>query len=308
MADPALPRYPVYILSKNRYHYKRALTARALAHDGVPFILAVESTEVDHYRELARQIGVDPACVHDVGFHDLGEGCASVRNWITDHARDNGHARQWQLDDNNRGFYRIIRGDRIYVRAGVALRVCEDFTDRYENIALSGPNYDMFGVSNNTPFRVNCHVYSCTLVNSAIDCRWRGPLNEDTDMCLQVLARGWCTVQVVAYNVKKIATGVGKSPKRPVLGGMSDLYEGDGRLKMARSLEQRWPGIVAVKRRFGRPQHVINWKKFRTPLKLRDDIDFAALPPVDEYGMTLETLSEPRSEKLRRLRDEYSEK
>lgn len=301
-----LPRYPVYVLSKDRYQLDRALTAKTLARDGVPFHLAVESHQVDDYRRLCDQIAVDPASVLDIGFRDLGMGCSSVRNWITDHSRANGDARQWQLDDNSRMFYRTYKARRIPCRAGLALRVIEDFSDRYENVGLAGPNYHMFGMDTTKPFVSNCHVYSCTLVNNAIDCRWRGPYNEDTDMCLQVLAGGWCTVLVNAFLIDKMKS-FAAGPKRQTEGGMSELYANDGRLKMARSLERWWPGIVTTDRRFQRPQHRVHseWRKFDTPLRLRPGVDLSALPPVDNYGMTLTKLKEPKSERIRALADEY---
>lgn len=38
------------------------------------------------------------------------------------------------------------------------------------------------------------HVYSCTLILNSIEQRWRLLYNDDTDLCLQVLAAGWCTI------------------------------------------------------------------------------------------------------------------
>ena len=51
-------------------------------------------------------------------------------------------------------------------------------------------------------------------------------------------------------------------------GNMAQLYQGDGRLTMARSLERMWPGVVSINRRFGRPQHVVknSWRNFDTSL------------------------------------------
>jgi len=305
----AMPRYPVYILSKDRFQYERAFTARAFATDGVPFILAVESHQVEEYRELCRTLGVPEDYVHDIGFSNLGMGCASVRNWITDHARDNGHARQWQFDDNVRLFYRLYHGIRLPCRAGLAMRVCEDFTDRYTNVGLSGFNYAMF-VNHKTaaPLAVNVHVYSATLVNTAIKRRWRGPYNEDTDMCLQVLADGWCTILLNVFTADKKAA-FKNGGKRNILGGMSDLYAADGRLRMARSLERRWPGVVTVERRFQRPQHVVkfNWRHFDTQLQLREDLDVDALLPIDEYGMSLERVGDVQSARIDALVDRYGE-
>ena len=63
-------------------------------------------------------------------------------------------------------------------------------------------------------------------------------------------------------------------------GGNSDvLYKDDGRLKMARSLQRVWPGVVRTERRFMRPQHVVKdgWRKFDTPLKRKKDINLDKL-------------------------------
>ena len=60
-------------------------------------------------------------------------------------------------------------------------------------------------------------------------------------------------------------------------GNTDDLYQKDGRLLMARSLEEVWGNdIVETKWRFGRPQHVIKhkWKQFTHPLIRRTDIDW----------------------------------
>ena len=90
-------------------------------------------------------------------------------------------------------------------------------------------------------------------------------------------------------------------------GGNSDeLYQGDGRAVMARSLERAWPYIVETKRRFNRPQHVVrnNWKGFDTKLERRTDIDWDALGK-DEYGLKLvQVKDEIRSAEIRKLLDD----
>jgi hypothetical protein len=270
----ALPRYPIYIPSKGRY--EKCLTAQCFDKDGVPFCLVVEPQERDEY---VRRFG--EARVLTLPFSNLGLGSIPARNWIKDHATAAGAERHWQFDDNISGVWRWWRGRRLYCRAGVALAACEDFVDRYENIAVAGLNYVMFGVGSTKPFVANVHVYSATLVLNSIPHRWRGRYNEDTDLCLQVLADGWCTVLFNAFLVQKIGTMTMK-------GGNSDqLYQGDGRLKMARALERQWPGVVETKRRFKRPQHVIkdSWRRFDTPLKLKPGIILPTEP--NEYGMKL---------------------
>jgi hypothetical protein len=86
-------------------------------------------------------------------------------------------------------------------------------------------------------------------------------------------------------------------------GNTDDLYQGDGRLRMARDLERMWPGVVETKRRFGRPQHVIanSWKNFTTPLKLRSDIDLEELKREgDKYNISLKVKQPIKSPDLRR--------
>ena len=275
-----LPRYPVYVPSYKRHDTN--LTAKFLVNDKVPFRLVVQPQEAARYMEALGD-GVDYLILPK-----KVKGLMGTRNWIKDHAVSEGHARHWQLDDNIRMMRRWYKGKRIQCRSGIALRVCEDFTDRYENVAISGLQYEMFCCpvpgKGTPPFYRNSKVYSCTLVNNEIPHRWRLVYNDDVDMCLQVLSDGWCTLIINAFMINKMWT-------MHVKGGNTPIYKGDGRLEMARSLERAWPGVVSVKRRFNRPQHVVKdaWRKFDTPLKRRTDIDWEALEAggPDEYGMKL---------------------
>jgi hypothetical protein len=214
-----------------------------------------------------------------------------------------GHARHWQLDDNIRHIKRRWRGRRVYCQAGYAFRAIEDFTDRYLNIGLSGMNYEMFLANGMRPppFYLNVHVYSCTLVNNALPYQWRGRYNEDTDLCLQVLSGGWCTVLFNAFLCEKLWTMQMKG------GNTQELYQDDGRLKMARSLERQWPGVVTTTRRFQRPQHQVkdSWKHFDTPLKRREDIDWESIPKIDEYGVQLKEVTPVKSERLRGMMQDH---
>jgi len=285
-----LPRYPIYIPSKGRAD--KCLTAKFLVKDRVQFKLVVEPQEADAY---AKRFGAENVLV--LPFSNLGLGSIPARNWIKDHSTAAGDLRHWQFDDNISGIWRKWRGYRLYCEAGPALAASEDFVDRYENIAIAGLNYVMFAMEGEKPFVLNAHVYSATLALNSLPNRWRGRYNEDTDICLQVLADGWCTVQINAFLIQKIGT-------MKMKGGNTDsLYQGDGRLKMARALERVWPGVVETKRRFKRPQYVVKfaWRHFDTPLKLKPEFvgkTFAA----NEYGMSL-VQEKPtiKSETIRRL-------
>src|SRR5215831_8009664 len=175
-----LPRYPIYIPSKSRY--RNCSAARFLARDGVPFYLVVEPQEEDCYAAAGweRNLLVLP-------FANRGS-VIPARNWIKEHARSLGAERHWQIDDNVRRIRKLgPMGRRIPCEAGPALRATEDFTDRYENVAVSGLNYYMFlgpncGSGHPTPFFLNVHVYSCCLILNSLPYEWRGPYNEDTDL------------------------------------------------------------------------------------------------------------------------------
>jgi hypothetical protein len=291
------PRYPVFVPSKGRHATAGdRMTVGRLLSDGVPFRLVVEPAEEHAYRE--RYPSADVLVTPRDEMRLLG-----VRNWIREVSIDEGHERHWQLDDNIKDFRRLYRGHRIPVDAGVALRVCEDFTDRYTNIGVSGLNYQTFvRGSTPTPFWHNVYVYSTSLIWNRMPYRWRALYNDDTDLCLQVLAGGLCTVALNLFMANKAPTMVVKG------GNTDDLYQGDGRLRMARSLQRQWPYVVETKRRFGRPQHVIKgaWRGFDTPLIRRDDLDWEHLPRLDEYGLRLDQVAdEIESPTMRRLVERY---
>lgn len=289
MLEKNLPRYPVYIPSKGRYG--NCLTAKILDKNNVPFYLVIESQEWHFY---AAAFGKER--ILELPFSNQGS-VIPARNWIKEHATTTGYLRHWQLDDNIQRFYRFYRGERIRCLAGIALSVTEDFVDRYENVAIAGLNYTFFGTRNLPPFYRNVHVYSCSLILNSLPYQWRGQFNEDTDFCLQVLAGGWCTILINAFLAHKRATMEKKG------GNTSELYQGDGRLKMARSLERLWPGVVKTGRRFRRPQHIVkdSWRRFDAPLKLKPGVNLEDFESVDEYGMKLIQVKEIKSEALKKL-------
>jgi hypothetical protein len=283
------PRYPVYIISKGRY--KNCLTAKFLIQDGIDFFLVVEPQEKNEY---ASRYGEERVLV--LPFANLGLGSIPARNFCWEHSKANGHFRHWILDDNIAKMRRLTRGKRLACNSKYAFVATEDFTDRYENIAIAGLNYTCFAILKMPPFYLNCHVYSTLLIRNDLDYRWRGRYNEDTDLCLQVLSGGWCTVLMNAFLIDKMAT-------MQMKGGNTDvLYKGDGRLVMAKSLERMWPGVVKTERRFNRPQHVVKnaWKGFDTELIRRKDIDWDNLK-TNNYGMKLKQVTETvKSEELQK--------
>ena len=282
------PRYPVYVISKGRADC--CLTARFLIADGCPFKLVVEPQEVDAY---AAKFGRERLLV--LPFSNLGLGSIPARNWVWEHAKAAGAERHWILDDNINMVRRLYREKRLRCNGAAALAIVEGFVDRYTNVAIAGLNYSWFVTHViRKPFTLNCRIYSCLLIRNDLPFRWRGRYNEDTDLSLQVLTAGWCTMLVHAFTIDKVRTMTMKG------GNTDELYAGDGRLRMARSLEKQWPGLVVVTRKFGRPQHHIRRDvHFTQQLKRKPGV---RIPKDPEHGLVLRQVAdEVRSPSLREL-------
>jgi len=271
------PKYPIYIVTKGRFESR--LTIKELQRINVPFRVVIEPQEYEQYATILPE-----AQLLTLPFHDLGQGSIPARNWIWEHAISEGHERHWILDDNLRYVFRLYRNERLYMGDGTGFRVIEDFSDRYTNVMLSGMQYKMFAprTQKRPPFLLNTRIYSCILINHKLDLRWRGIYNEDTDLSLRVLKQGYCTVLFYAFLVDKIATMLMKG------GNTDELYHGDGRLKMAQSLQQQHPDCVTITYRWGRWQHLVDYSRFKhNKLVLKPGIKLQ--DKVDEYGLKFVT-------------------
>jgi hypothetical protein len=287
-----IPKYPVYIPSKNRSDI--CLTANFFLKDKVDFKIVVEPKQYTDYKKVYSNDLL--LILPEDNMKLLGS-----RLWIRDHSISNGYKRHWQFDDNISMIRRLHKGKRIRANANIAIYAVEQFTDRYLNIGLSGFNYTMF-VTNDTkyPYQLNCHIYSATLINNEMPYKWRLYYNDDTDLCLQVLVNKLCTVLFNTFIVDKETTMALKG------GNTDDLYKKDGRLIMARTLEEVWPEYVKTKWKFGRPQHVVknSWRDFNHPLIRRGDIDWNNL---ESPKINLNKVAEIKSESLRKLYEDGKE-
>jgi len=275
------PRYPVYVISKGRAD--RCLTVRELERMNVPYKLVIEEDEFTEYSKITH---VDNILV--LPFSNLGQGSIPARNWVWEHSIKSGFERHWILDDNIEGFHMLNRNMKPKVTSGTIFRCAEDFTDRYENVAISGLNYYSFcKTTDRVPaFYLNTRIYSCILIKNDIPYRWRGRYNEDTDLSIRVLKDGWCTILFNAFLAGKVTT------MRMKGGNTDNVYtDGDNRLKFAQSLQEQHPDIVEVVWKFNRWHHKVNYKPFKNnKLILKKDVKIENV--VDNYGMKLIDISE----------------
>lgn len=269
------PRYPVYVISKGRWESR--LTVKALLKRDIPFRLIIEPQDYSEYAAV-----VDPDLILELPFNNLGQGSIPARNWVWEHAVSEGAERHWILDDNINAFHRLHLNRKINTTSGTSFAACEDFADRYKNVAISGMQYSKFcpRKSKYYPFILNTRIYSCILILNSIPYRWRGRYNEDTDLSIRALKDGWCTILFQAFLADKVAT------MRMKGGNTAELYAEDGRYQMARSLQLQHPDIVKIGRKWGRWQHVVDYRKLRGNRLVKKD--GVKIPDgVDNYGMVI---------------------
>ena len=283
------PKYPVYIVSKGRWESR--LTSKALEKMSVPYSVVIEPQEYEQYAAV-----IDPAKILVLPFSNLNQGSIPARNWVWQRSIEQGAARHWILDDNINGFVRLHKSRKIPVTDGAVFAAAEDWVDRYQNIGLAGFHYRFFvqtgAIVNSTyksPLLLNSRVYSCILIKNDIPQRWRGRYNEDTDLSLCVLKDGWCTVLFLAFLANKQATMTMRG------GNTDELYQGDGRLKMAQSLQQQHPDVVKIAWKWGRWQHQVDYRPFKhnRPI-LRPGVVIPDEP--NNYGMVLRKRDDARVE------------
>ena len=273
------PDCPIYIISKGRWETR--YTSKALEKIGVSYNIVIEPQEYDNYAAV-----IDAAKICVLPFSNLGLGSIPARNWVWEHAMSIGSQRHWILDDNIAWFARMFDNKKIIVSSSACFKVVEDFVSRYENIAVAGLQYEMFTPALNKlkPFILNTRIYSCILIKNDIPFRWRGRYNEDTDLSLRVLKDGWCTFLIQQFVCKKMTTMKMKG------GNTEDLYKldngQDGRLLMAQSLQRQHPDVVKITRRWGRWQHLVNYRPFKNNRLIKKE--GVKIPQgVNNYGMVL---------------------
>jgi hypothetical protein len=289
------PKYPVYILSKDRANIDK--TWRVLNLMEISHTVVVEAEQYDQYAESLKpykKYSTVFALPKDFRETYRGEsedsgGGIPARNFIWEHSIKQGAKRHWVMDDNLHCFQRLHRGEKQRLCTGAGFKALEDFVDRYTNVAIAGPQYIFFCPAKQTkvPYRLNTRVYSCILIKNDIPYRWRGRYNEDTDLSIRALKDGWCTVLSNAFLVDKTTTMRDKGGNTTALYGVEGAHsrssDTDGREKMADSLVAQHPDIVQKVRKFHRWHHSVNYRGVKKNALVK--VDPQARERVSDYGM-----------------------
>ncbi len=279
--NPLQPRFPIYIVSKGRF--KNNPTSKALLDMGVPFFIICEEHEYDDYCYLVgrKRVLILPQKYKDEydtfwDDDDPRTGPGPARNFAWDNAIESGYDWHWVMDDNILSFQRYHENMKRRCSDGTYFRACEDFVLRYDNVGQAGLNYTTFveQSKNNPSIIINSRIYSCLLIRNDTPFRWRGRYNEDTDLSLNMMKAGWCTIQFNFFLQEKVTT-------QKLRGGNSkEFYDKEGTKKKSQMLEDMHPDVAKVVWRFNRWHHHVDYSTFkkRNILKRKPEVQLTKMP------------------------------
>ena len=273
---------------------------------GVKHYIVIEPDQMDDYIKAIKHWGLLATPLElDLGFKDTYELCDNLgltrstgpgpaRNFAWEHSISNGYDWHWVMDDNLRAFFRLHRNKRYKVRNSSIFRAMEDFVLRYKNVAMAGPNYNTFAMprAKLPPFITNTRIYSCNFIRNSLSNRWRGRYNEDTILSLDLLKKGWCTIQFYAFLQFKPGTQTVKGgnteefyhKEGEVIPGQR--YAAGGTTAKSQMLVDVHPDVAQLRWKFGRVHHHVNYTGFKKNKLIKiDNIDIDT--KTNNYGMVL---------------------
>jgi hypothetical protein len=282
------PEYPIYIVSKGRWDTR--LTSKALEKANIPYYIIIEKQEYQNYANVIdpKKILILPTEYQDKydTCDDLGssksKGPGPARNFAWEHSIALNAKWHWVMDDNIKVFNRLNRNKMVQVTSGAIFKASEDFVNRYENVAISGFNYDFFVQSKqqHSPYILNTRIYSCLLIRNDIPYRWRGRYNEDTDLSLRALKDKFCTIQFNTFLQEKAQTQTIKG------GNTQEFYEKEGTLPKSKMLEDLHPDVAKVVWKFNRWHHHVDYRPFKKNRLIKKQ-GLVVPDVVNNYGMKL---------------------
>lgn len=286
------PEFPIYIPSKGRADSH--LTMKVLDRFKLPYHVIVEEAEYTAYAKALgkkRLLVLDPRYQRDYDAMvkltpEQSRGSGPARNFAWDHAIAAGAPWHWVMDDNIRGWWRMNHNLKVPVGDATIFRCMEDFTLRYRNVAMSGPNYYMFAPRKQPgikPLTLNTRIYSCNLIRCDLPYRWRGRYNEDTDLSLRLLKAGWCTILFNAFLQWKATATPGVRMKG---GNTDEVYQGVSGLEKSKLLVATHPDVAKMVRRWQRWHHQVDYAPFKTN-RLIPAEGVKVRRGTDNYGMKL---------------------
>jgi hypothetical protein len=239
----------------------------------VPYKMIIEPQEYEAYN---KHISADKLIVLPDEYLNKNQGGVPARNFIWKHSIESGHKAHWILDDNIEGFFRWNKNKKLQLKSGICFKMIEDYFDSCENVAQCGMQYSLFfpEISIRKPLYLqNTRIYSCILQRNDVEERWRGKYNEDTDLSLRLLKKGYSTILFQNFLC-------GKKPTLSVKGGNSQIYSGDGLQQKLDSLLAQHPDVVKGTFKFGKVHHQVDYTPFKNNNPVYKDVTFPKYPEM----------------------------
>lgn len=242
--------FPVLIATKGRAG--RSATITALLTDGLVPTLFIEPQDSAAYQDAYPGVPL-------VLLEQNNQGIGFARRAVLEHARANGLAWYWMLDDDITAFYQVVRGRNVKVSPSTALVGAQLLFTDVAGVAQAALEYQQFAWSARRAVVLNgyCDVAVCINVERTAMITYRSEVDmkEDRDFTLQALATGFRTLRVCTYAFAAPKNGSNT-------GGLYDVYATDGREAQAsQKMAEFWPGVCCpVTKPDGRHDIAINWK------------------------------------------------
>jgi hypothetical protein len=273
--------YPIYIISKGRW--EKRYTSKYLESCNIPYKIVIEPQEYNNYAEV---IDKSKILILPKKYLNKNMGGIPARNFVLEHSTKEGHKRHWILDDNIMGYYRLNNSVRTPLFGSSAFKVIEEYVNRYTNIKMAGHNYYMFAIPSELklkPITKNTRIYSSILLSNDTPFKWRGKYNEDTDLSLRLLKKGYSTILFNCVLANKQQTLKQKG------GNTDSIYNvKDGIFLKTKSLYDQHPDVVQIIERFGRVHHYVDYKPFKdnNPI-FKKGVEQKLTNKINNFGMEL---------------------
>ena len=281
-------KYPLYIPSKWRSQYM--ITSKALTKMWLKHYIIVEPQEEELYKKSIEKMSLSAeVIILDLKYKEKYETCDNLwltkstwpwpaRNFAWDESIKKWYKYHWVMDDNISDFKVYHNNQRITTHNEDFFAYMEDFIQRYKNIYMWWPNYNMFAFwAKKLPaFVSNTRIYSCNFIKNDIPFRWRGRYNEDTILSLDILHAGYCTIQFNMFLQNKLWTQIikwwnsdefyFKEWKREEWERYTDKWTKE----KSEMLAKVYPQYAKVKYKFNRIHHQVNYNHFKRQKFIKD--------------------------------------
>lgn len=285
------PKYPIYIISLNRYQKERCFTIKHLEKMNVKYRLCIMTRELENYRQsLINNNFIN--CLEIITIDDnMGLGGTPQRMKCWQHSKELGFNKFWLLDDNIDGYFYYNRLKKVKVDSGIVFTSLENFIDNIkEPVGIAGHNYNMDNPATTmrNPFQVNSKVYSSMLINTELldkfNIKFTLKYNEDVDLCMECLKNGLKTIAINIFVSNKKAT-------LSVKGGNTDtIYDNGNKFQdKVDCLLNKWGDEfveVINKHKDKRPHHKVYYDRFKVDKKITP-IKIGTASKYETFGINL---------------------